>query len=104
MRAGDGKDLCLSRLNLFRCSALLGLLPLEYTDRFEVRYVSANSGIRWHRDWINVSSVCAGEYVGHEEIDDGIWNVYFGLLKLGRLHERHMRIEDDYGRLKRHKV
>lgn len=39
-----------------------------------------------------------------EEIDDGIWNVYFGPLKLGRLHERHMRIEDEYGRLKRHKV
>jgi len=23
--------------------------------------------------------------------------------KLGRLHERHMRIEDEYGRLKRHR-
>jgi len=48
--------------------------------------------------------VCAGEYVGWEEIDDGIWNVYFGPLKLGRLHERHMRIKDAYGRLNRHKV
>lgn len=75
--------------------------PLEYPDRFEVRYVSANGGIRWNRDWVNVSIVCAGEYVGLEEIDDGIWNVYFGPLKLGRLHERHMRIEDEYGRLKR---
>lgn len=80
------------------------LPPLEYPDRFEVRYVSANGGIRWNRDWVNVSIVCAGEYVGLEEIDDGIWNVYFGPLKLGRLHERHMRIEDEYGRLKRHKV
>jgi len=35
---------------------------------------------------------------------DGIWNVYFGPLTLGRLHERHMRIEDEYGRLNRHKV
>lgn len=35
------------------------------------------------------------------KIDDGIWNVYFGPLKLGRLHERHMRIEDEYGKLKR---
>ncbi len=54
------------------------------------------------------SSRCASllfrEYVGLEEIDDGIWDVYFGPLKLGRLHERHMRIEDEYGRLKRHKV
>ena len=75
--------------------------PLEYPDRFEVRYVSANGGIRWNRDWVNVSSVCIGEYVGFEEIDNGIWNVYFGPLKLGRFDQRHMRIEDQYGRLKR---
>ena len=78
--------------------------PLEYPDRFEVRYVSANGGIRWNRDWVNVSIVCVGEYVGLEEIDDGIWNVYFGPLKLGRLLERHMRIEDEFGRLMRHNV
>lgn len=77
------------------------LPPLEYPDRFELRYVSANGGIRWNKGWINVSIVCAGENVGLEEIDDGIWNVYFGPLKLGRLHERHIRIEDEYGRLKR---
>src|SRR5215468_1472805 len=79
------------------------LPPLEYPDRFEVRYVSANGGIRWNRRWVNVSTVCIGEYVGLEEIDDGIWNVYFGPLKLGRLHERRMRIEDEYGRLYRHR-
>ena len=45
--------------------------------------------------------VRAGEDAGLEEADDGIWNVYFGPLKLGRLHERHMRIEDEYGKLKR---
>jgi putative transposase len=77
------------------------LLPLAYPDRFEVRYVSANGGIRWNHQWVNVSHVCVGEYVGLEEIDDGVWNVYFGPLKLGRLLERHMRIEDAYGRLKR---
>lgn len=75
--------------------------PLEYPDRFEVRYVSANGGIRWSHRWVNVSHVCVGEYVGLEEIDDGVWNVYFGPLKLGRLLERHLRIEDTYGRLKR---
>lgn len=80
------------------------LPPLEYPDRFEVRYVSANGGIRWNCKWINVSTTCVGEYVGLEEIDDGVWNVYFGPLKLGRLIERHMRIEDEYGRLKRKNV
>lgn len=80
------------------------LPPLEYPDRFEVRYVSANGGIRWNNQWVNVSSVCIGEHVGLEEIDNGIWDVYFGVLRLGRLHERYMRIEDIYGRLKRKNV
>jgi transposase InsO family protein len=77
------------------------LPPLEYPDRFEVRYVSANGGIRWNHHWVNVSHVCVGEYVGLEEIDDGVWHVYFGPLTRGRFLERHMRIEDAYGRLTR---
>ena len=80
------------------------LPPLVYPDRFEVRYVNGNGGIRWKKDWVNVSTVCIGEYVGLEEIDDGIWNVYFGALKLGRLNERHMKIEDQFGRLNRKTV
>jgi hypothetical protein len=80
------------------------LPALEYPDRFEVRDVSANGGIRWKRAWVHVSTVCAGEYVGFEEVDDGIWNVCFGPLKLGRFNERHMRLEDEFGRLRRHHV
>ena len=51
-----------------------------------------------------MSIVCVGEYLGLEEIDDDLWNVYFGPLKLGRLNERDMRIEDEFGRLKRKNV
>lgn len=79
------------------------LPTLEYPTHFETRYVSHNGGIRWNCAWVNVSITCAGEYVGLEEIDNGIWNVYFGPLKLGRLSEEHMRIEDAYGSLWRHK-
>jgi len=77
--------------------------PLEYPDRFEKRFVSESGGIRWNHHYVNVSVCCAGEYIGLEEIDDGVWNVYFGPLKLGRFHERHMRIEDANGRLVRHR-
>jgi transposase InsO family protein len=79
------------------------LPALEYPDRYEVRYVSANGGIRWNNAWVNVSTTCIGEYVGLEEIDDGVWNIYFGGLRLGRLLERQMKIEDAYGRLLRHR-
>jgi putative transposase len=77
------------------------LPPFAYPDRFEVRDVSANGGIRWHHPWGNVSHTCIGEDVGLEEIDDGIWTVDFGPLTLGRRRERHMRIADAYGRLTR---
>lgn len=80
------------------------LKPFEYPDRFEVRYVSDNGGIRWSNDWVNVSTACIGENVGLEEVDDGFWDVYFGTYKVGRLNERKMRIESQYAKLKRRKV
>ena len=49
-----------------------------------------------------LEKVCVSFIV--DEIDDGIWNVYFGPLKLGRLDDWHMRNEDEYGRLRRNNV
>lgn len=77
------------------------LAPLEYPAHFEQRLVSANGGIRWYKDWVNVSHVLAGETIGLEEIDDGEWEVYFGRMRLGRFHEPLRRIEDAEGRLTR---
>lgn len=77
------------------------LLEPQYPDRFEVRYVSANGGIRWNNKWVGVSSVLIGEHIGLEEVDDGLWDVYFANYRLGRLNERFMRIEDTLGKLKR---
>jgi transposase InsO family protein len=80
------------------------LPPVEYPPHFEVRLVSANGGIRWLKDRVNVSHVLAGEYVGLEEIDEGEWDLYFGRLKLGRFHEPLRRVEDAWGRLARKRV
>ena len=74
------------------------LPPLEYPGHFEVRLVSRNSGIRWNHHWVCVTHTLAGEYVGLEEVDDGLWEVYFGPLKLGRMDERILRIADHKGR------
>ena len=59
-----------------------------------IRLVSRNSGIRWNHHWVCVTHTLAGEDVGLEEVDDGRWDVYFGPLKLGRMNERILRIED----------
>jgi putative transposase len=70
---------------------------LEYPPHYETRYVSANACMRWKSRFVNVGSCCIGEWIGLEEIGDGIWDVYFGRLKLGRLLEEHLRIEDQFG-------
>jgi putative transposase len=59
--------------------------------------------MRWPRQWVNVSIGWAGEYVGLEAIDEGVWNVFCGPLTRGRLLERHLRIEDASGRRTRHR-
>ena len=74
------------------------LPPLEYPGHYEVRLVSRNSGIRWKKRWVCVTHTLAGEYVGLEEVGDGLWDVYFGPMKLGRMDERLLRIEDHKGR------
>lgn len=78
--------------------------PLVYPAHFETRLVSKNSGIRWNSQWVAVSHTCAGLYVGLEQVDHGLWDVYLGPVKLGRLLEEKLRIEDHLGRLVRKNV
>jgi len=77
------------------------LPALEYPAQCEVRRVSRNGGIRWKNHWVNVSHVLADEYIAFDEIDDGLWDVHFGALLLGRFHEPLLRIEDANGDLAR---
>ncbi len=77
------------------------LLPITYPGHYEVRRVSRNGGIRRVSRWVNVSHVLAELDVGFEAIDDGLWEVYFGPVWLGRLHETTGRIVDHLGRAAR---
>lgn len=70
------------------------LPALEYPAPCEVRRASRNGGIRSHNHWVNVSHVLGEELIAFEEIDDGLWTVYFGSLALGRFDERRLLIED----------
>ena len=80
------------------------LPSIEYPGHYEKRLVSRNGGIRWNSQWVNVSHVLGGEYVGLEEIDNGLWDVYFGPLRLGRMDENDLRIEDSLGRKSRRRL
>jgi putative transposase len=81
-----------------------GLPELVYPAHFETRLVSKNIGIKWNSQWVAVSHTCAGLHVGLEEVDHGLWDVYLGRVKLGRLLEERLQIEDHLGRLRRRNV
>ena len=93
--------------SVYECSARQfprKLPEVEYPRYFETRYVSENGGIRWKKSWVNVTTTLERQWVGLEEVGDGQWDVYFSRLRLGRLDERRMRIEDPYGRWSRWKA
>lgn len=81
--------------DLYRPSprAFPSVLPtIEYPGHYEVRRVSRNGGIRWKTGWLSVSHPLIDEYVGLEEVDDGVWSLYFGSLLLGRFDEREKKL------------
>ena len=67
------------------------LPPIEYAGHLEVRKVDHTGMIRWNNDRLFLSHTLEGEFVGLEEIDDGIWSLYYGPVLLARFDEREQR-------------
>ena len=67
------------------------LPPIEYAGHLETRKIEHNGMMRWKNGRMFTSKTLSGEYVGLEEIDDGIWSVYYGPVLLARFDEREMR-------------
>lgn len=65
---------------------------VEYPGHFEVRRVSSKGEYYWRNRRIFLSEIFGGDWIGMEEIDDGLWSVYFANVLLGRYDER----EDDF--------
>lgn len=70
------------------------LPPIEYAGHFEVRRVSSGGRIKWRGEMVFVSEVLAGHDLGFEEVDDGVWSLYFGSVVLGRFDERTHTIRE----------
>lgn len=63
------------------------LAPITYLDYYEKKKISPNGTIYWRNKMVYISYILRGETVGLEEIDDGIWRVYFGPIVLGKFNE-----------------
>lgn len=67
------------------------LPELHYPDYFERRLVRASGVIYRGNGQVYVSHQLNGEIVGLEEVDDGLWDVYFGPIRLGRFNIREVK-------------
>lgn len=66
------------------------LPELVYPDYYDVRKVSHCGGIYWHNGLVYVSQILHDEWVGMDEVDEGIWNIYYGPIQLGRFDIRNV--------------
>lgn len=64
------------------------LPPIWYPGHFEIRRVGANGCVSWRSTPLFVTEVLDGETIGFEEVDDGLWTIYYASIPLGRFDER----------------
>jgi transposase InsO family protein len=69
------------------------LLPApDYPAHYLKRLVSSAGAFAFHHQLTHLSSALAGEWVGMEEVGDGIWSVYFCTEEVARYDERTQRL------------
>lgn len=68
------------------------LPPCEYPGHFEVRSVGQKGEICWRGETLFVSHALQGERIGLEEVDEGRWAVYLGVVLLARFDEQERRL------------
>jgi transposase InsO family protein len=78
-----------ARLYLPSSRELPSRLPeLEYPAHLDVRRINSCGSIGFNRRQFYVGTALAGERVGFEPIDNGIWRLHFSFLVLGHIDER----------------
>ena len=64
------------------------LPPLEYPGHFLVKRVTNAGTFRLKYRLLFIANALKQHHIGLEEVDDGIWSIYFGRVLLARLDER----------------
>ena len=64
-----------------------------YPTSMKMKMITVNGGMRWHHDeFTMVSTALGGKYVGLEEVENGVWIVYYRSVALGVFSERTNRV------------
>jgi len=75
------------------------LEPYDYPSHYLVRRVSRCGTIRVLSNQIFVSNTLHNDFVGLEEVDDGVYDLYFCFYQIGRYEARVNRIHDIVSRV-----
>jgi putative transposase len=67
--------------------------PYEYPGHYLVRRVSRSGTIRVFHNQIFVSNTLHEDYVGLEEVDDGVYDLFFCFYHIGRYKLRTNKIQ-----------
>jgi transposase InsO family protein len=63
------------------------LPEVEYPSQYELRRVDASGHFKWRGRQVFLSGVLAHEVIGIVQLDDGMWDVFFGPVLLGSLSD-----------------
>lgn len=69
----------------------------DYSKELRTRMVTVNGAMRWHDGFVMISTALSGKYVGLEEIETGLWLVYYRHVQLGVFDERTMKVHEIEG-------
>ncbi|MGH8458605.1 MAG: integrase core domain-containing protein, partial [Nevskiales bacterium] len=73
------------------------LPPLSYPSHCVVKRVTNAGTIRFKARLLYLSTALRQHRIGLEEVDDGIWSLYFCNVLLGRIDERHALMKGQLG-------
>ena len=68
------------------------LPEVEYPSSYTLRQVKENGALKWKGTELYLSGALAKELVGLEEIDNGVWKIFFSFYPVGVLNERNLKI------------
>lgn len=70
------------------------LPPIEYPGHFIVKRITHAGTFRFKKKLLFIANALKQYSIGLEEVDDGIWSIYFCNVLLGRIDERDYIIRD----------